>query len=82
MAREENMFRIQFLHLSPHGRTTPMEETAILGEDLASVTLALSRLRPWPCDADAFRIIDEDGHEVLAGTKAWQAPALENFAMK
>ena len=74
------MFRIQFLHLSPMGRGTPMEETEIMADDLASVRQALSRLRPWPCDADAFRILDEAGLEVLNGAAGWENAVVETHA--
>jgi hypothetical protein len=61
MLREKDAFRVQFLYMSPLGITRPIEGTTILARDLASAVRAVSRMRTWPCDADAVRIVDAAG---------------------
>jgi hypothetical protein len=62
------MFRVQFLYRSPAGLTAAMEETEIVADDLACALQAISEMRPWPCDADAVRVVDDTGSSVLMGT--------------
>ena len=79
----ENVFRLQFFYLSPVGVTKAMEETTIIAKDLGSAQETLSRMRPWPCDADAARIVDAWGRaRELTGRTAWEQAIIETYELR
>ena len=59
-------FRIQFLGAGTNRRQTILDEVEVLASDV-STAIREAAHTPWPPRAVGFRLVDQDGREVLGG---------------